>query len=153
MILLKKIKIVTDGMIKKNDLSKFKEYVDENEEFKKNAIEISYGYNLDLQIYSSRSIKVNPNTFSVFSGIPIESDDAKSIMSSYTKAESVFTEILDNEEFLKDQYEVLAGTFPKNYNEVVILVSKDNEPNIFLATTPAHTKPRVNLALKCPPPL
>ncbi len=47
-------------------------------------------------------------------------------MSSYTKTESVFTEMLDNEEFLSNQYEVLAGTFPREYNEVVILVSKDN---------------------------
>jgi putative ABC transport system permease protein len=120
------ISMVIDGMIKKNDLSQFKKYLEEKEEFEKNAIEITYGYNLDLQIYSSNNIKVNPNTFNVFSGIPLESEEAKSIMSSYTRSDSVFTELLDNEEFLKEQYEVLAGTLPKEYNEIVILVSKDN---------------------------
>ena len=121
----KKISMITEGMIKKNDLTNFKKYIDENEKFKEYSTEITYGYNLDLQIYSSNNVKVNPNTFNVFSGIAFESEEAKSIMSSYTKAESVFTELLDNEEYLKDRYEVLAGDFPKEYNELVIIVPKD----------------------------
>ena len=107
----KKISMITEGMIKKNDLTNFKKYIDENEKFKEYSTEITYGYNLDLQIYSSNNVKVNPNTFNVFSGIAFESEE--------------FTELLDNEEYLKDRYEVLAGDFPKEYNELVIIVPKD----------------------------
>ena len=122
----KKISMVTDGLIKKNDLTQFKTYIEENEQINKYVNEITYGYNLDLQIYSTNSIKVNPNTFNVFSGIPFESEEAKEIMSSYTKSESVFTELLDNEDYLNTQYEVLAGSLPKEYNEIVIIVPKDS---------------------------
>lgn len=122
----KKITMVTDGLIKKNDLTQFKTYIEENEQINKYVNEITYGYNLDLQIYSTNSTKVNPNTFNVFSGIPFESEEAKEIMSSYTKSESVFTELLDNEDYLNTQYEVLAGSLPKEYNEIVIIVPKDS---------------------------
>ena len=121
-----KINMITDGLIKKNNLSKFKSYLDENEDFKKYATEITYGYNLDLQIYSTNNVKVNPNTFNVFSSITVESEEAKSIMESYSKTESVFSELLDNEDYLNTQYDVLAGTFPKEYNEMVIIVPKDD---------------------------
>ena len=121
-----RLKIVTDGMVKKNDLSNFKKYIDENENFSKNATEITYGYNLDLQIFATNNIKINPNTFNVFSGIAFESEEVKEMMSSYTKSESVFTELLNNEEYLNEHYEVLAGTLPKEFNELVIIVSEDN---------------------------
>lgn len=121
-----KVSMITDGMIKKNDLTKFKDYLEEGEKFKKYANEITYGYNLDLQIYSKSNIRINPNTFNVFAGFSFESEEAREIISSYSKAESVFTELLDNEDYLNTQYEILAGNFPKDYNEVVIIVPSDS---------------------------
>ena len=47
-----------------------------------------------------------------------------SVMMSNT---NVWIEMLDNEELLQSQYDVLAGTWPQNYNEVVLIVNEDNE--------------------------
>jgi putative ABC transport system permease protein len=38
----------------------------------------------------------------------------------------MWTEMFDNQELLKSQYDVLAGHFPENYNEVVLIVDEDN---------------------------
>ena len=39
---------------------------------------------------------------------------------------NVWTEMLDNEELLKTQYDLLAGQWPQSYNEVVLIVGEDN---------------------------
>ena len=38
----------------------------------------------------------------------------------------VWEELLDNEKLIKSQFDILAGHFPEKYNEVVLLVNKDN---------------------------
>ena len=39
----------------------------------------------------------------------------------------VWEEMLDNEELLHSQYDLLAGNWPKSYNEVVLIVNDNNE--------------------------
>lgn len=39
----------------------------------------------------------------------------------------VWEEMLDNEELLHSQYDLLAGSWPKEYNEVVLIVDENNE--------------------------
>ena len=39
----------------------------------------------------------------------------------------VWEEMLDNEELLHSQYDLLAGSWPKAYNEVVLIVDENNE--------------------------
>ena len=39
----------------------------------------------------------------------------------------VWQELLDNQELLESQYDVLAGKWPENYNEVVLIVDENNE--------------------------
>ena len=124
--IIESLNMLVNGFVKKNNLSAFKEYIETHDEIKKYATEINYSYNLDLQIYSDKYTRVNPNNFSPFSGIDIESDSAMGYISTSSESSSVFYELLDNEEVLKSRYEVLAGTFPKEYNEVVIIVDKDN---------------------------
>lgn len=43
-----------------------------------------------------------------------------------------FSELLDNEDLLKSQYDILSGHLPKSYNEVVLTVSSYNEINDYL---------------------
>ncbi len=121
-----KINLINSGIIKKNNLSKFKKYIDTNEEIKKYVTDIKYGYNLDLQIFSNNNNKVNPNEFNIFSGLDYESEQAQSIVSTSSTNGSVFVELLDNDDVLKSQYDILAGSLPKEYNELVLIVSKDN---------------------------
>ena len=39
----------------------------------------------------------------------------------------VWEEMLDNEELLHSQYDLVAGNWPTNYNEVVLIVNENNE--------------------------
>ena len=40
---------------------------------------------------------------------------------------NVWEELIDNDELLKSQYNLLAGSWPTKYNEVVLIVGKNNE--------------------------
>ena len=39
---------------------------------------------------------------------------------------SAFNELLNNEDLIKEQYDLLAGNMPINYDEVVLMVDKNN---------------------------
>ena len=45
------------------------------------------------------------------------------MMESY----DVFTELLDNQDFNESQYDLVAGNWPKEYNELVIILNSNNE--------------------------
>ena len=47
---------------------------------------------------------------------------------SYSMVEfDVWTELMNNEELLKEQYDVVAGNWPSAYNEVVLIVNEEHE--------------------------
>ena len=54
------------------------------------------------------------------------SSGMSSIYSGYMSNYNVFTEMIDNETLNKQQYEVVDGRCPKDYNELVLIVDKDN---------------------------
>ena len=47
----------------------------------------------------------------------------------------MWTQMLDNDTLLKQQYDVLAGHWPENKNEVVLVVDKNNEISDFTLYT------------------
>ncbi len=98
--------------ITKNNLVEFKKYLDNNENIKNYVTDIQYVYDFDLQIYND--IKVNPNTFSLTGEYRYQSND-------------VFYELINNEKLMSSKYTVLQGRLPQNYNEVVIVVDKNNQ--------------------------
>ena len=122
--------------IQTNNLEAFKEYLESGDTDIKDYINaIQYEYNLNLNIYTEREDgkiqRVNPSE--VFSTLGFDStSNSQSPASMMTGGmmvanTDVWTELLDNEELLKSQYEVLAGSWPTKYNEVVLIVDKNNE--------------------------
>ena len=63
--------------------------------------------------------KLNPNN--IMSSFGVEMSEMYSSL-----ANNVFTELLDNKTLLEEQYEVLAGKMPEKYNEIVLIVDKNN---------------------------
>ncbi len=114
--------------IEKNNLKRFKEYLDTNrEKINDSLTAIEYNYDLNLNIYSQRdgkTVKSNPST--VFEKIGMDFGGSNSMMSQFTSTD-VFLKQLDNEELVHSQYNLLAGNWPQNYNEVVLLVDKNNQ--------------------------
>ena len=108
------------GNVKSNDLKIFKGYIDKNYDLIKNDIStIKYSYNVEPLIYTrdvtNKITKINPSDmFSSFGA------------SSMYSFSSVFNQMIDDISSLEKDYSVLAGSWPKNYNEMVIVLSSKN---------------------------
>ena len=131
---------VLSNKVETNNLTELKKYIEETEnEIKSNSNAITYNYNLDINLYKTDTsdgvIKVNPSTVMDSIGLgemmDAHNSDTMSMFSSSSMDMSsqlnIWTEMLDNEELLKSQYDLLAGSWPQNYNEVVLIVDENNE--------------------------
>ena len=125
--------IMTDMMstmvngLSSNNLSLLKKHIEKTTEFKENSSEIEYEYSTVMNIYTEDGKRVNPNTVlsTIFGGGESESSSKVTAMSSFTNTE-VWNRLFDNTELLKKQYDIVAGHMPKNYNEIVLVVDKNN---------------------------
>ena len=128
---------IFSNQVQNNNLQELKKYIESGNNIKKYSNSILYGYDLDLNIYkdSEDIVKVNPSTVidTIGAGDMLTSENSMSslpgVSSSMTMASrlNLWNELLDNERILKQQYKVLAGRFPKEYNEVVLIVNEDSE--------------------------
>lgn len=112
---------------KTNDMKKFMSYVEKNNDIKKHTSDIKYSYEVQLNLYkdtTDKIVKVNPTT--VYDSIGMGTSNISSAYSSMMSNNNVFTEMLDNEALNKQQYDLVAGKWPKKYNELVLIVDKNN---------------------------
>jgi putative ABC transport system permease protein len=124
------------SQVQTNNLEELKKYLDEeNNEIKNNATAIHYNYNLNINLYKENGdkepIRVNPSTVLSSVGMAqMGGNTSQSSMMATTGMPTntdVWSEMLDNEDLLKTQYDIVAGNWPKTYNEVVLIVSENNE--------------------------
>lgn len=117
--------------VTKNNLIDFKKYLDEHsEELKPLTTDIYYGYSTQMNIYSSELDKginrIYPSQ--VFAGMGMRGNAANSgAAASMGMTTEVWQRLINNDELLRSQYEVVSGRFPEKYNEVVLLVTENNE--------------------------
>ncbi len=113
-----------------NNLEEFKKYIDTNKnEFNKYMNNISYSYNLNLNIYKKQDNgyeQVSPDQIMEKMGLS-KMNEMSSIFSGGMSNYNAFSEMLDNQDLIKEQYEILAGNLPQDYNEIVVVVTKDNK--------------------------
>ena len=123
-----------------NNLEALKNYIEnENSTIKDNASSVQYNYNLNINLYKENTsngvVRVNPSTVMNALGMEEmlnarESSSMSSMFGSSMTSMSntdVWEEMLDNEELLHSQYDLVAGSWPTNYNEVVLIVNENNE--------------------------
>ena len=114
--------------ISANNLSELKKHIEKTADFSDNSSEIEYKYSTVMNIYDEKGNRVNPNT--VFSTVFPEGKSSGSgnmqMSSSFSNTE-VWTRLFENKEFLKKQYDVIAGRMPEKYNEIVLAVDKNNQ--------------------------
>ena len=122
--------------VKSNNLSEFKKYIENGgSDIKSYVSDIQYSYDVPLNIYmkdtSNGVEQLNPST--MFDSIYGEgATSTSSTMSSgmgmgMFSNSSVWNQLLGNQQVLDEQYDVLAGHWPENYNEVVLVADKNNE--------------------------
>ena len=120
------------NQVQTNNLVDFKKYLEEDTRIKEYSSAIQYSYNLNLNIYrdlgDNQYLQVNPNQLlnNIGMGEILEAQDSNPFM-NITSQYDIWTEMLDNKELLESQYDVIAGKWPESYNEVVLIVGKDNE--------------------------
>ena len=126
--------------VSSNNLEALKNYIEnENSTIKDNASAIKYNYNLNINLYkedtSNGVVRVNPSTVMNALGMEemLDARENSSVSSMFGSSMTsmsntdVWEEMLDNEELLYSQYDLVAGSWPTNYNEVVLIVNENNE--------------------------
>lgn len=115
--------LLTSFKTKTNNLQDFKLFLDNNKEINKYTNDIQYEYNLDINLYTKdvdgNNLKVNPTDISENLGT----------LSQFMQFSdnNVFVELFNNQKMLLDNYDLIAGNLPANYNEVVIMVDSNNQ--------------------------
>ncbi len=109
------------GSTRKNDLVAFKKYLDsKGNKVRRNASVITYNYGITPLIYQTKSesdsVQVNSTD-----GMDANYESFGIQNSSNTG----FYQMLDDEKLLKQQYDVVAGKWPKESTEAVLVLNKD----------------------------
>lgn len=112
------------GSVSKNNLKSFKDYYEKNKLLLKDDISsVKYSYNVTPNIYTldskNKVSKLNPSSL-------MTSMYSSSVASTYQSFSSVFNEMIDNMDKLESQYDVLKGTWPSQYDEMVIVLPNKN---------------------------
>ena len=122
-----------------NNLAELKKYLEtEENEIKNNSNAIEYNYDLKINLYKENTekeiVKVNPSTVldAIGMGETMAARDSSGIMdimggSSAMSNTDVWIKLLDNKELLEAQNELLAGKWPENYNEVVLMADENSQ--------------------------
>ena len=117
-----------------NDLHSLKAYLeDHKEEVEENVSLVRYQYSVVPMIYTIDSkeeiTQLNPSTMlSTLSG-----GNSMSTMMMSTSGSSVFNEMIENHKELQGEYDILAGTWPDKYDEVLlVLPEKNGMPDILV---------------------
>ena len=119
--------------VQTNNLEAFKKYIENpDNDLMADISTIQYTYPMDLNIYKvdtdKEITKINPSSlFDTFYGDSIASEMASQMSSMFSTGVEVWEEMLDHPELLSSQYDVLAGSWPKEYNEVVLIINENNE--------------------------
>lgn len=115
--------------VKKNNVKDFKDYIESNKtKIKDYTTSIQYGYDITPNLYKleeSKIIQVNPTT--VLDAIGMGTSGVSSAYSNYMSNYDVFTEMVNNDSLLKQQYDLVKGAWPKKYNELVLIVGENNQ--------------------------
>lgn len=119
-----------------NNLKELKKYLDDGDnEITKNSNSIKYGYDLNINLYRANKdngiVRVNPSTvmnaFGMGDMIEAQNNSAMSSVfgSSMMTNTDICFEMLDNQQLLESQYDLVKGSWPKQYNEVVLVLKED----------------------------
>lgn len=113
-----------------NDLESLKDYLDSGKtKIKDYTTAIEYTYKIAPQIYSSHTEKIRQvNPDKSFQSLGIGSTMSSNSLMSASMSTDIFAQMPQNPQLYQHQYDIKAGRWPKNYNEVVVVLT--NKGNI-----------------------
>ncbi|MDE6796575.1 MAG: FtsX-like permease family protein, partial [Ruminococcus sp.] len=125
-----------------NNMKDFKTFLEENETVRDKSTAISYTYDVDIPVFTEtpdgKIMKVDfmemySNALGITDTSSITSANPMASMQLSMMGLNVMSEMLGSEdgtqvsELIKNQYDVVSGKFPENYDEVVVVLTKNNE--------------------------
>lgn len=118
-----------------NDMDGFKDFLEQNDNGLEEILSgIKYSYDVDLNIYTKDDLgKISKSDVEDLMGLLYGEMGTSEMMSSYYKTMEIWSEILPENDkgpvsnLVKEQYDVLHGHWPEKYNEVVLVINKNNE--------------------------
>lgn len=116
--------------VNSNNLKAFKSYLESHKSDVDGYIsDIQYSYDVPLYIYSTDTsdgvTQLNPS--SVMENMYGMSVSGDGMMSAGMQNTSVWSRLFDNRQMLDEQYDLIAGSWADNYNEVMLVVDENNE--------------------------
>ncbi|MDO5800810.1 MAG: ABC transporter ATP-binding protein/permease [Coriobacteriia bacterium] len=126
------------GSIGSNDLASLKDYLDNGGSgIEQYVNSIEYGYNITPQLFSSDTEdgvrQVNPDKS--FSSIGFGSATSTNGIMSSMMSTNVFYEMPSDPDLYQDQYDVVAGTWPQSYNDIVLVLTPNGKVSDFMLYT------------------
>lgn len=126
------------GSIGSNDLASLKKYLDNGDSgIDQYVNSIEYGYNITPQLFSSDTEdgarQVNPDKS--FSSIGLGSATSTNGIMSSMMSTNIFYEMPSDPDLYQDQYDVVAGTWPQSYNDIVLVLTPNGKVSDFMLYT------------------
>ena len=128
--------------IQKNNMKDFKAFIEENPTVSEKATAIAYTYDVDIPVFTETPdgqimevdfLKMYSNALGVGDSSSLTSANPMASMQLSMMGLDVMSEMLASEDgtqvsdLIKNQYDVVYGKFPENYDEVVVVLTKNNE--------------------------
>lgn len=125
-----------------NNMKDFKEFIDNSEIIQDKATAISYSYDVNMPVFTETPdgevIKVDfmemySKALGINDSVYMSTAMNSSMMDSSMMGLDVMTELLSSEDstqvndMVKNQYDVVSGRWCENYDEVVVVLTKNNE--------------------------
>ena len=122
--------------ISTNNLEKFKTFIDGHPEIWNYCSGIKYSYSTNLNTYllqedgtyknSSQGLDSMYESMGV-SGVSKEMMSSMASMMGGTGSVTGWTELVGSVDNIKNEYELVDGRYPQNYNEIVLIVDENNQ--------------------------
>ncbi len=142
-VMLDMMNSLNSAQMQVNNLAPFKEFLESDEEIQKYISNVHYSYNLGMTVLTQDETgkvmesDLEKMMLSIYSAMGMTDDALSSYSSSMTTmgfgSIQLWQEMLSDENgkgispLLKEQYDVIYGSWPKEHNQVVLIVNENNE--------------------------
>ena len=125
--------------MEKNNLEVFKKHIESKDsKFNKHAKAVEYGYDLPINVFNENGVdglvQVSPNQLMTALGFGKAMEAQNNFMpagATMPMANEVWNRLPDSETLRNESYNLIGGNWPKNANEVVIAVDKNQQVTDF----------------------
>lgn len=122
-----------------NNMKNFKKFIESSEDIKKNSAAVAYSYDVQMPIFTADSegriiksdfITIMNDAMGIDQDFPMSSDANPMVASG---AMDIWEEMLPGDtdssvnDILLNQYDLIYGSWPQNYDEVVLVLTKRNQ--------------------------